>query len=124
MKIVILSRKASLYSTRRLVEAGHERGHEVEVIDYLRCYMNITSRNPLVLFSGAPVLNVDAVIPRIGATYTFYGLAVVRQVEMKGVLSANESQGISRSRDRLRAMQLLSRAGGDLRGWGRAHPTK
>lgn len=124
MKIVILSRKASLYSTRRLVEAGLERGHEVEVIDYLRCYMNITSRNPLVLFSGEPVLNVDAVIPRIGATYTFYGLAVVRQFEMMGVFSANESQGISRSRDKLRAMQLLSRAGVDLPVTGYAHSTK
>lgn len=124
MKIVILSRKASLYSTRRLVEAGRERGHEVEVIDYLRCYMNITSRNPLVLFSGEPILNVDAVIPRIGATYTFYGLSVVRQFEMMGVFSANESQGISRSRDKLRAMQLLARAGVDLPVTGYAHSTK
>lgn len=124
MKIVILSRKASLYSTHRLVEAGLERGHEVEVIDYLRCYMNITSRKPLVIFSGEPVLNVDAVIPRIGATYTFYGLSVVRQFEMMGVFSANESQGISRSRDKLRAMQLLSRAGVDLPVTGYAHSTK
>ncbi len=124
MKIVILSRKASLYSTNRLVEAGRERGHEVEVIDYLRCYMNITSRNPLVLYAGEEVSNVDAVIPRIGATYTFYGLSVVRQFEMMGVFSANESQGISRSRDKLRAMQLLARAGVDLPVTGYAHSTK
>ncbi len=124
MKIVILSRKASLYSTNRLVEAGRERGHEVEVIDYLRCYMNITSRNPLVLFSGESVVNVDAVIPRIGATYTLYGLSVVRQFEMMGVFSANESQGISRSRDKLRAMQLLARAGVGLPVTGYAHSTK
>ncbi|MBA2664401.1 MAG: 30S ribosomal protein S6--L-glutamate ligase [Bradymonadaceae bacterium] len=124
MKIVTLSRKASLYSTRRLVEAGEARGHEMPVIDYLRCYMNITSRRPLVLYGGQQVDGVDAVIPRVGATYTFYGLAVVRQFEMMGVFSANESQGISRSRDKLRAMQLLSRAGVGLPITGYAHSTK
>lgn len=110
MKIGILSRKATLYSTRRLKEAAEKRGHDVRVVDYSRCYMNITSRNPQVLLAGHP-LNFDAVIPRIGASMTFYGTAVVRQFEMMGVFSANESQAISRSRDKLRALQLLSRAG-------------
>lgn len=110
MKIGILSRKASLYSTRRLLAAALGRGHEVRVIDYSRCYMNITSHNPQVLLAGQ-ALSFDCVIPRIGASMTFYGTAVVRQFEMMGVFAANESQAISRSRDKLRALQLLARAG-------------
>jgi ribosomal protein S6--L-glutamate ligase len=119
MKIGILSRKASLYSTRRLVEAGVARGHEVQVANYLRCYMDISAKKPTVVYQdlvadrNAPgeELDFDAIIPRIGASYTFYGTALVRQFEMMGVVSANESQGITRSRDKLRSMQLLSRAG-------------
>lgn len=110
MKIAILSRNASLYSTSRLKEAGLTRGHEVVVVDYLRCYMDITARRPKVLYRGEAV-RPDAVIPRIGATYTFYGAAVVRQFEMADVFTLNSSDGISRSRDKLRSMQLLSRAG-------------
>lgn len=110
MKIAILSRRASLYSTHRLKEAGIERGHEVRVIDYMRCYMNITSRRPKVILGGEE-LSFDAVIPRIGASATFYGAAVVRQFEMTGVFSVNESQAIVRSRDKLRSLQLLARAG-------------
>jgi ribosomal protein S6--L-glutamate ligase len=110
LKIGILSRKATLYSTRRLKEAAEQRGHEVRVVDYSRCYMNITSRNPQVLLAGHPLV-FDAIIPRVGASMTFYGTAVVRQFEMMGVFSANESQAISRSRDKLRALQLLSREG-------------
>lgn len=110
MKIGILSRKSSLYSTRRLVAAGLARGHEVRVVDYSRCYMNITSHSPQVLLAGEP-LSFDCIIPRIGASMTFYGTAVVRQFEMMGVFAANESQAISRSRDKLRALQLLARAG-------------
>lgn len=124
MKILVLSRKRSLYSTRRLVEAGEERGHDVDVIDYLRCYMNITSKRPQVMYQGEPLRHVDAVIPRIGATYTFYGTAVVRQFEMKGVLSLNASEAISRSRDKLRAMQILSRKGVGLPITSFAHSTK
>ena len=124
MKIVILSRKASLYSTRRLLEAAKQRGHDVHVIDYLRCYMNITSHRPQVLYQGRRIEGVDAVIPRIGATWTFYGTAVVRQFEMKGVFSVNESQGINRSRDKLRSLQLLARAGIGLPVTGFAHSTK
>lgn len=110
MKINILSRKASLYSTSRLVEAAQAHGCEVAVVDYLRCYMNITSSQPAVIYQGKP-LRCDAVIPRIGASNTFYGCAVVRQFEMTDVFSANESQAIARSRDKLRSLQLLSRLG-------------
>src|SRR5689334_14735938 len=99
MKIAILSRKPSLYSTRRLKEAGAERGHDTRVVDYLRCYMNITSKKPSVIFQGAPLEGFNAIIPRIGASHTFYGTAVVRQFEMMGVFPGNESQSISRSRD-------------------------
>lgn len=123
MKIAILSRNSHLYSTRRLKEAAIERGHEVSVVDYLRCYMDITARRPKVLFRGEEV-RPDAVIPRIGATYTFYGTAVVRQFEMADVFTAVSSQGISRSRDKLRSMQLLSRAGVGLPTTSFAHSTQ
>ena len=111
MKIAILSRNKNLYSTRRLKEAGKARGHDMLVINPLRCYMNIASYKPTVHFNGEAIDNLDAVIPRIGASITFYGTAVVRQFEMMGVFSLNESVAISRSRDKLRSMQLLSRRG-------------
>lgn len=123
MRIGILSRKGALYSTRRLVAAAEERGHEVRVVNYLRCYMNITARRPAVLLEGER-LRFDAIIPRIGASVTFYGTAVVRQFEMMGVFSANESQAIARSRDKLRAMQLLSRVGVGLPVTGFARDTR
>jgi len=85
MKIVILSRNKKLYSTRRLVEAGQERGHEMRVVDHQRCYMNIASHKPAVHYRGEVLEDVDAVIPRIGASITFYGTAVLRQFEMMGV---------------------------------------
>ncbi len=110
MRIGILSRKPQLYSTRRLLEAARARGHEARVVDYARCYINITTRRPSVLL-GNEELDFDAIIPRIGASYTFYGAAVVRQFEMRGVYPVNSSQAISRSRDKLRALQLLSRDG-------------
>jgi ribosomal protein S6--L-glutamate ligase len=121
MKIAILSQDASLYSTRRLKEAGEVRGHDVRVIDYLRCYMNITSHKPSVVYQGKPLENFDAVIPRIAASKTFYGTAVVRQFEVMGVFTANESQAISRSRDKLRCLQILSREGIGLPVTGFAH---
>ncbi len=124
MKIVILSRKPSLYSTRRLKEAGEARGHQMLVVDFLRCYMDITAHKPKVIYQGRPLEGIDAVIPRIGASYTFYGTAVVRQFEMMGVFPANESQAISRSRDKLRCLQLLARAGIGLPVTGFAHSTK
>lgn len=109
MKIAILSRNARLYSTRRLVEAARERGHTAIVVDTLRCYMNVAMARPSIHYKGADLNDVDAVIPRIGASITFYGCAVVRQFEMMGVYSVNESVAISRSRDKLRSMQLLAR---------------
>ncbi len=111
MKIAILSRNSKLYSTQRLVEAAKVAGHEVKVIDALRCYMNIASNKPSVYYKGEPLEGFDAVIPRIGASVTFYGAAVVRQFEMMDVYSVNESVAITRSRDKLRSLQLLSRRG-------------
>jgi ribosomal protein S6--L-glutamate ligase len=119
MRIGILSRKASLYSTRRLLEAGVERGHDMRVLNYLRCYMDISADRPAVVYQDLvedrnareEEVVVDAVLPRIGASYTFYGAALVRQFETMGVFTANDSQAITRSRDKLRAQQLLARAG-------------
>jgi len=124
MKIAILSRKPELYSTRRLVAAGQERGHIVKVINPLRCYMNITSHKPSIHYMGEQIRDLDAVIPRIGASITFYGTAVVRQFEMTGVYCINESVAISRSRDKLRSLQLLARKGIGLPVTGFAHSTK
>lgn len=121
MKIAVLSRNAKLYSTRRLVEAAEARGHEVHVLDVLRCYMNITSLKPEVHYKGEILTGYDAVIPRIGASVTFYGTAVLRQFEMMSVYPLNESVAISRSRDKLRALQLLSRKGIGLPVTGFAH---
>jgi ribosomal protein S6--L-glutamate ligase len=123
MKIGILSRGPRLYSTRRLVEAAQQRGHEAQVIDPLRCYMDITSHDPNIHYRGEELQGFDAVIPRIGASITFYGTAVVRQFEMIGVYSLNESVAISRSRDKLRSLQLLSRRGIGLPVTGFAHST-
>lgn len=111
MKIAILSRNPKLYSTRRLVEAGVSRGHQVDVIDTMHCYMDVTRSRPSVRYKGKALPKYDAVIPRIGASVTFYGTSVVRQFEMMGTYSINESVAISRSRDKLRSLQLLSRKG-------------
>ncbi len=111
MKIGVLSTNRNLYSTRRIVEAGKERGHDIRVINHKQCYMNITSHNPSVHWKGEAISGLDAVIPRIGASVSFYGTAVVRQFEMMGVYSLNESVAITRSRDKLRASQLLARRG-------------
>jgi len=121
MKIAILSRNPRLYSTSRLVNAARERGHEVRVVNTLRCYNNIASHRPSVHYRGAVLEGFDAVIPRIGASVTFYGTAVLRQFEMMGVFPVNESVAISRSRDKLRATQLLSRKGIGLPVTGFAH---
>ena len=123
MKIAILSRNPRLYSTRRLVEACKERGHEAHVLDTLRCYMDIASHDPAIHYRGEEVEGFDAVIPRIGASVTFYGTAVVRQFEMMGVFPLNESVAISRSRDKLRSLQLLARRGIGLPVTGFAHST-
>ncbi len=111
MKVAILSRNTRLYSTKRLVEAARHRGHNVHVLDVLRCYMSISSRKSEIHYKGKVLEGFDAIIPRIGASVTFYGTAVLRQFEMMGVYPLNESVAISRARDKLRACQLLSRKG-------------
>jgi ribosomal protein S6--L-glutamate ligase len=121
MKIAVLSRNKNLYSTRRLVEAAEQRGHEVKVVDVLRCYMNITSLKPTIHYRGEVLDGFDAVIPRIGASVTFYGTAVLRQFEMMNVFPLNESVAITRSRDKLRSAQLLARKGVGMPVTGFAH---
>jgi ribosomal protein S6--L-glutamate ligase len=111
MNIAILSRDTKLYSTKRLVEAGEARGHNVRVLDHLKCNLVIEKKNPKIIYNGEEIKDIHAVIPRIGASVTFYGTAVVRQFEMMGVFTAIESQALVRSRDKLRSLQILSRAG-------------
>ncbi len=111
MKIAVLSTNRSLYSTRRLVESAINRGHECEVIDHSKCYVGIQQAKPSIHYKGQDIAEVDAIIPRIGSSVTFYGSAIVRQFEVMGVISANPSQAITRSRDKLRCMQILSGAG-------------
>lgn len=111
MKLALMCRNPGLYSHKRLVEAAKARGHDIDVIDHLRCYINITSHRPSVRYQGADLPRYDAVIPRIGASVTFYGTAVLRQLEVIGVYPANESVAITRSRDKLRSLQLLARKG-------------
>ncbi|HKI88067.1 MAG TPA: 30S ribosomal protein S6--L-glutamate ligase [Draconibacterium sp.] len=111
MKIVVLSRNPKLYSTRRLVEAGEQRNHEILVVDHTQCDLLIEKKNPIIIYKGSKLESVDAVIPRIGASVTFFGTAVVRQFEMMKVFTAVESQALVRSRDKLRSLQILSRAG-------------
>jgi len=124
VKIGILSRKPELYSTSRLVEAARARDHKVHVIDHLRCYMNITSHNPSIHYMGKQLDGFDAVIPRVGASTTFDGTAVVRQFERMGVYCINESVARRRSRDKLRSLQLLARKGIGMPVTGFAHSTK
>ncbi|MFY0310443.1 30S ribosomal protein S6--L-glutamate ligase [Leisingera sp. D0M16] len=111
MKIAMLARNANLYTHKRLKAAAEERGHQLDIIDTLRCYMNIATRRPEIYYNGEKLTGYDAVIPRIGASVTFYGTAVLRQFEMMGVYPLNESVAIGRSRDKLRSMQLLARDG-------------
>jgi ribosomal protein S6--L-glutamate ligase len=111
MKIAILSRGPKLYSTRRLVEAAEQRGHEVVVIDHLKCVLVIEKGNPHIFLGGKEITGIDAIIPRIGTSVTFYGAAVVRQFEQMKVFSSVESQALVRSRDKLRSLQLLAKAG-------------
>lgn len=111
MNIAILSTGPKLYSTKRLKEAGEKRGHKVEIIDHMKCVLFIEKQNPVVLYQGRKLDYFDAIIPRVGASVTFYGAAVVRQFEMMKVFTAVESQALIRSRDKLRSLQILSRAG-------------
>lgn len=123
MRLLMLARNANLYSHRRLVEVAEERGHEIEILDTLRIYMNITSHRPEARHQGRVLEGYDAIIPRIGASITNYGMAVVRQFEMMGIWSLNESIAIGRSRDKLRSLQLLARAGLGLPVTAFAHDT-
>ncbi len=111
MKIVLLSRNTKLYSTKRLIEAGEQRGHEMLVLDHMKCVLVIEQGRPHIFYQGKEVVGVGSVIPRIGASATFYGGAVVRQFEMMKIFTAVESQALMRSRDKLRSLQLLARAG-------------
>lgn len=111
MKIVILSQNPNLYSTKRLVEAGEAKGHDMHIIDHGKCDLIIEKKKPGLIYKGKEVTDVHGVIPRIGASITFYGTAVVRQFEMMKVFTAVESQALVRSRDKLRSLQILSRAG-------------
>jgi ribosomal protein S6--L-glutamate ligase len=111
MNIAILSRDTKLYSTKRLKQAGEERGHTVEIIDHMKCVLYLEPKNPMVLYNGRKLDYFDAIIPRIGASVTTYGAAVVRQFEMMKVFTAVESQALIRSRDKFRSLQILSRAG-------------
>jgi ribosomal protein S6--L-glutamate ligase len=124
MKIAILTQNAKLYSSKRLIEAARDRGHEVEVIKTLQVVINIASHRPELYYNGKKLEDFDAVIPRIGASITFYGMAVLRQFEMMGVFPLNESVAIGRSRDKLRSMQLLSRRGIGLPVTAFAHDPK
>lgn len=121
MKIVVLSRDATLYSTRRLAVAAQRRGHSVRVVDPLRCYMNIAADQPSIHYRGRELDVVDAIIPRIAPAHTFYGTAVVRQFEIMGVHSLNSSAAITMSRDKLQSLQLLARHGVEMPVTGFAH---
>jgi len=111
MKIAILSQNPNLYSTKRLMEAGTKKGHDMHIIDHSKCDLIIEKKKPGLIYKGKEVEGVNGIIPRIGASITFYGTAVVRQFEMMKVFSAVESQALVRSRDKLRSLQILSRAG-------------
>ncbi|MEE4349294.1 MAG: 30S ribosomal protein S6--L-glutamate ligase [Pacificimonas sp.] len=124
MKFLMLARNPKLYSHKRLVEAAEARGHTLDIVNTLRVYMNITSHRPQAFYDGEPLTGYDAVIPRIGASITQYGLAVLRQFEMMGVWPLNESVAIGRSRDKLRSLQILARAGLGLPVTAFAHDPK
>lgn len=121
MKLAVLSREPSNYSSKRMVEAAEKRGHEIRIVDTLRCYMSIVAHRPSIHYMGEPLEDMDAIIPRIGSSITFYGTAVVRQFEMMGTHTLNSSLSISRSRDKLRSMQMLARKGIGLPITGFAH---
>jgi len=124
MKIVMMARNPALYSHQRLTEAAEARGHTMDIVNTLHCYMNITSHRPELRYRGDKLTGYDAVIPRIGASITYYGLAVLRQFEMMGVYPLNESVAIGRSRDKLRSLQLLARKGIGLPVTGFANSAK
>jgi len=123
MKILMMARNPKLYSHQRLLAVATSRGHQFDIIDTLKVYMNIAPHNPQIKYKGESIQGYDAVIPRIGASITMYGLAVLRQLEIMGVWSLNDSVAIGRSRDKLRCMQILARRGIGLPITGFAHST-
>ncbi len=114
MNIAILSQKPNIYSTRRLLEAGTERGHRLRIINHLRCKLVIEKNKPQIYYNQQPINNMQAIIPRIGASVTFYGASVIKQFEMMGVHSCTGSESLLRARDKLRSLQLLSMSGLEL----------
>lgn len=124
MHLAVLTQKPDSYSVKRILETARERGHEARAVAYMETYMAIASNRPALMFDGEELTGIDAVIPRIAASYTFYGTAVVRQLEMMGVYTVNGSQAIARSRDKLRSFQILSRKGVGLPVTGFAHATR
>jgi ribosomal protein S6--L-glutamate ligase len=114
MKIAVLSANPNLYSTQRIIESGKKKGHEMVIIDHTKCDLVIEKKKPIIIYKGEEIRDVSGVIPRIGASVTFFGTAVVRQFEMMKVFTATESQALVRSRDKLRSLQILARAGLDL----------
>ena len=124
MHLALLSRNPDLYSTKRMVEAAEQRGHTIDVVDFLRCVVSIASGAPTIRYQGVELPHYDAVVPRIGSSHTFYGTAVLRQLEMMGTYTVNTSQAILRARDKLRCLQLLSRKEIGLPTTGFAHNTK
>lgn len=111
MKIAILSKGSANYTTKRLKEEAIKRGHEVKVVNYVKCYVTVEKNNPVVRYKGKELKGFDAIIPRIGQSYTKYGTAIVRQFEMQGVFTTATSIAINRSRDKLRSYQLLAKYG-------------
>src|SRR5690554_5700024 len=109
MNIAILSRNPNLYSTARLIEAGESRGHNMQVFDHSKCYIVNESREPSIYYGKEKIENIDAVIPRIGASITFYGASIIRQVEMQKIFSMVKSVAFTRCRDKLRSIQIMSR---------------
>jgi ribosomal protein S6--L-glutamate ligase len=124
MKFAVLSQRPELYSTQRMCEAIRQRGHEVVLLDYRRCYMKIASHRPTITYDGQELEGFDAVVPRISAAHSFYGTAVVRQFEMMNVYCVNGSQAIARSRDKLRSLQILAKKGIGMPVTGFAHTTQ
>jgi len=120
LKIAILSKGPGNYSTKRLMKEAKLRGHDIEVIDYTKCYATIEESKPIISYDGKDLNDFDVIIPRIASSYTRYGSAIVRQFEMRGVFTTTSSIALARSRDKLRSMQLLARAGVGIPNWRRA----
>ena len=123
MKIALLSTSPDSYSNRRMIFEAEKRGHNIEVINYLRCYLKVSPKESSIFYGGREITDFDAIIPRVGASHTFFGTAVVRQFEILRMFCLNSSLGITRSRDKLRALQTLARKGFLIPDTGSSHST-